>query len=288
MKWLLSIAVLMAVAIGSYQFGRNSQAPAQQVKKDLINLTRADFEEYQSLKTMEEKYKKADEILGKIVLVFLADLGVRLSFQPAPALVSNCAPSAKKLAPRTPASTAEDIQKKYHLSDTSARMLQWKRDEDTLMASSNEPEALEHLKKLEIKDFSTNIKNAPSIGSGNIREISGTYRGDITFSDKKKHETDWILEWTVLMDNDRMGGNASMNLTRKNDNVTFSRGSGDITNVFSRSGSSEALIVNVYNEKGYIQIYPFQKGETWIGNYYEKEKSGQYIMSGQVSLHRIR
>ena len=55
-------------------------------KKELLKIrghfseiSSVDIEEYLRLKTMEEKYQKAEEILGKILLIFFADLDIHLT-----------------------------------------------------------------------------------------------------------------------------------------------------------------------------------------------------------------
>ncbi len=52
-------------------------APA--INQKVSGLTDSEISDYYKLKDQKEKYEKANEILSKIVLLFLADLGVKLS-----------------------------------------------------------------------------------------------------------------------------------------------------------------------------------------------------------------
>src|SRR4051812_35867240 len=79
---------IVCLALGALLGNLILQRPATQLdgheaqselKEKLQTLTDNDITEYYRLKNLEDKYKKADEILGKIVTLFLADLGIRVS-----------------------------------------------------------------------------------------------------------------------------------------------------------------------------------------------------------------
>jgi len=72
---IISTIFIVGVAVGF----RWSESRYSQFKGKLTELTEIDFDEYLRLKNMEEKYRKADEILGKAILLFLADLGLKIS-----------------------------------------------------------------------------------------------------------------------------------------------------------------------------------------------------------------
>ncbi|MCO4795306.1 MAG: hypothetical protein KC493_16425 [Bacteriovoracaceae bacterium] len=48
-------------------------------QEKMKKMTSIDIEDYVSLKNQKEKYLKADELLGKVMLIFLADLGLHLN-----------------------------------------------------------------------------------------------------------------------------------------------------------------------------------------------------------------
>jgi hypothetical protein len=51
----------------------------QALRAKLASLTDGELEDYQRLRTLREKYEKADELLGKVLLVLIADLGLKVS-----------------------------------------------------------------------------------------------------------------------------------------------------------------------------------------------------------------
>ncbi|MEQ1875923.1 MAG: hypothetical protein ABL958_04700, partial [Bdellovibrionia bacterium] len=51
------------------------------LKSKFQSISEKDIDEYIKLKDMKTKYEKADEIFGKILSIFLLDLGMRVSGQ---------------------------------------------------------------------------------------------------------------------------------------------------------------------------------------------------------------
>lgn len=302
-KWILSLAVLFAVGFVSYKAGQRSLPAAQnaeqieeKVKTDLIELTRKDFEEYQNLKSLEDRYEKADEILGKIVTVFLADLGLRLGYKPTnPALLDAAcaiaAPTPVVTATPTPTSTPQISQENPKPTPTPNPQT-WTRGENRVTNARDEAEALEELRKLEIPDLFSTLKESKNLSTREALDIDGHFQGEISFFDRKTHKTDWYIEWQVQYRSATKEGSSYIALTRKSDGKTFSRTrsgteKGLVTDNFMRPAGSRAMIVNVYGDDGYIQIYPLGNKNTWVGNYYEKAKLGEYQMIGQVRLNKV-
>ena len=56
-----------------------SSAALSDLKEKMAQLVDTDFQDYQRLKSMKAKYESANMILAKIMKIFLADLGLRIS-----------------------------------------------------------------------------------------------------------------------------------------------------------------------------------------------------------------
>lgn len=307
--WILTLPVMLIIAFVSYRAGKNAATPTnahqieEEVKNELISLTAKDFEEYQNLKGMEERYKKADEILGKIVTVFLADLGLKLSFQPVnPAMIEGaCAIPMAAATPlpaptSTPMSSSSDGAPLAATNSPTPRAAPntWIQGEKELLRIQSEEHALEELKKIAIPDIYATLTTATSLDNADQLEMKGTYTGEINFFDKKAHPTDWNIKIRIQYDSRaaEASNNSYITLSNKSDGKTFSTSrsnrNGIVSQNFSRSPGSRALLVNVYGDDGYIQIYPLGGNgtRTWVGNYYHKKKIGQYEFAGQVTLNR--
>lgn len=297
-KAIVGILVLAIVAWGSYNFGHKAGLAEfdigkgeEKAKEDLIALTRSDFEEYQKLKTLEERYQKADEILGKVVTIFLADLGIRLGYKPIGIgeLGNSCPPAPVAQCPTPPpqhvANTAPETPK-----PSPKQNLTWLREELRLVNENNAEDALRDLKKMIIPDFFSAVQSAQSMTTQDALAIEGKFAGEINFINRKDNKSDWLIEWEVhLRSPTSMTGPMLITLTNKSNGKVFSRTKGNTPGKdFMKIPGSRGLLVNVYGDDGYIQIYPFENKNTWLGNYYGKVKLGTYQMTGQVRLNRVQ
>jgi hypothetical protein len=91
-RYLLPLAIVLAIGFWIGQRSMSAKKVIEEktvtvhelddeTKNKLQALTESEIADYYRLKTLEEKYKKADEILGKIMQIFLADLGLKISQQ---------------------------------------------------------------------------------------------------------------------------------------------------------------------------------------------------------------
>lgn len=302
---ILIVVVVAAVAAISFYLGRSSApvsttsaAMAEQVKSELISLTQKDFEEYQSLKSLEERYKKADEILGKIVTVFLAELGVKLAFKStSPTMLEgacniSAAPTqAPAVATLTSSSAPSETDVPAAQTPTSSKPgNEWISHEKNLLEVRDENLALEELKKMEIKDLFSALTASSALSTKSSAGILGVYNGEITFFDRKTHKSDWLISWDVrLRKPNKEDAYALVILARKDNGEVISRSqtsSGPLQDYMTVPGSN-ALIVNIRADKAYIQIYPLNGNtQIWVGNVYEQKKRGEYAMVGQVRLNK--
>ncbi len=94
MKSNTALAVLVSLLAGaiigySFKLSGNATSPSGSAPistsdydegiRKLQDLSENEIAEYYRLKTMEERYAKADELLGKMMTIFLADLGIKLT-----------------------------------------------------------------------------------------------------------------------------------------------------------------------------------------------------------------
>lgn len=299
-KAILAVLVLFGVAFGSYKAGQKSipqnsnlEEVKNKISTDLVALTQKDFEEYQTLKSLEERYQKADEILGKIVTVFLADLGVKLAFKATSAdtLEGSCNISTSPTVATAQASSplpSEPTPASAPPIAPAKQVNEWIVHEKSLLEVRDERQAFEDLKKMEIKDLFSSLRQSSAVSTKNSEFILGVYSGEITFFDRKKHKSDWLMSWDVRLRNpNKEDAFALIILTNKDNGKVISRSqtsSGPLRDYVTVPGS-KALIVNIRADAAYIQIYPLNGNtQIWVGNVYEQTKLGEYAMVGQVRL----
>ncbi|WP_413287734.1 hypothetical protein [Bdellovibrio sp. HCB337] len=302
-KNVIGLLIVVVVAFASFKFGQKSvQAPEadetsaeNKAKEDLIELTRADFEEYQKLKTLEERYQKADEILGKVVTLFLADLGLRLAYKPVPAsqLQSTCEPCAVNPVnqpPPAPIPTATVTASATPPPNTRANQA-WRSLEASVTRERDPEQALNTLRKMEIPDISSTVQGGADLRMRDALEIEGHFTGEIRFFNRKVHKSDWNIEWQIgIKRGAKVNGEGFIRITDKADGKQLSRTAFDSGRLkdFRKADGSRGLIVDVYGGDGYIQIYQLGGSkDVWVGNFYEKVGLGKFEMSGQVMLNRV-
>lgn len=83
----MTLTFLLGLTLGRYFLPVKQKAlflkdeKAQSLKEGLLKLHAEDIKSYQLLEDAQEKYQKANEILGKVMLIFLANLGVEYTSQ---------------------------------------------------------------------------------------------------------------------------------------------------------------------------------------------------------------
>lgn len=301
-KYIVGILILVAASFASFKVGQKSvkapehdeTAAEEKVKANLVELTRADFEEYQKLKTLEERYQKADEILGKVVTLFLADLGLRLGYKPTPLaqLQNSCAPCANPVnqPPPAPLPVATVAAAATPAPNPHANPA-WRSLEVRIANERDPDQALETLRRMEIPDIMSTLQGSKDLRMREALEVEGHFMGDIRFFNRKVHKSDWSIEWQVgLKRGSKVNGEGFIRITDKADGKQLSRTGFDSGSLkdFQKPDGGRGLIVDVYGNDGYIQIYQLGgSNDMWVGNFYEKIGLGKFEMSGQVVLNRI-
>jgi regulatory protein YycI of two-component signal transduction system YycFG len=85
-KYAISGLLLINILLVTAFFQQNSQitqlekvVEEQTILKDsIISFTEKEFEQYLKLKDQKKRYQKADELFGKVMLLFLAELGLKI------------------------------------------------------------------------------------------------------------------------------------------------------------------------------------------------------------------
>ncbi len=163
------IFLVIGAFLGNFIYPRLSnkahqpEIPTEDNWKDKLQaLTDGDIADFYRLKTLEERYKKADEILGKITTVFLADLGIRASkttLAQAKQRIS-ALPKQDQLSqtqkPPEPASRAENALKTLE----KPKMEKWISTEKLREEIRNEREIPDFLEKVKIANLDEALKSS--------------------------------------------------------------------------------------------------------------------------------
>ncbi|MEK7358578.1 MAG: hypothetical protein AAB250_19185, partial [Bdellovibrionota bacterium] len=162
--------------IAGVGLGRYSNRPGTATDKgstkleSLQAIADTDLADYYRLQSLEERYKKADEILGKMVQIFLADLGLRIS----PSVVTasaapplqletrvDCPPTTAAAIPSAADASAGAATVATNVPPPSAEVVAATlASRPTLDNLRTDAEIAEFLKQSEIRDFEAALKSS--------------------------------------------------------------------------------------------------------------------------------
>jgi len=241
---------------------------------------------------MEEKYLKADEILGKIMVIFLADLGLRVSQSAQtsakqPPLVSDqrCAPPASALAPVI--SAAPMISPK----ENDAK--RWASQEAKLLNLRYEQSVPALLRRLKIDDLDSSIKTSQAFSNkgGVLASLNGSFEGrsNVSFDDKKRSWYIHIELAGTMEGKEKLSGNLKIRLLENGKVFSNSSNSGSIV-AFREflGGESQAILAKV-SDGLYFQLYYLKELDQLAGNIYRRSSDvGNFEHIGSMSLKRAQ
>lgn len=259
-----------------------------------------DTEEYLALREQKAKFEKADEILGKMMLIFLADLGFKASSEKHKLAVRMAngqgrtdSAGAPPAVPAAPAEASAALAAGEGLKPTASGEQNGAREfitrEKELDEVRNEAQAKEFLDKVAVDELFPELKTATRMRPEQFREVNGTFSGKIIFADSTKPI--WDIEMTLdgVFRDDAIPGSIDIKMFKPGETKPFShsRGKGDdVKNYQSFSGDSQAILINVYGDDGYLQVYAPKALGHLIANYYDKQGVASYKKSGTAVLLR--
>jgi len=293
---LLFIATL--VFFTGYYFGHRQLAPsltesnacnATQLTDQFRHLTENEISEYYELKTMEERYKKADEILAKIMTIFMAEFGLRLSDRALVASrISVDLPSASCSAPITPSDPdgqrrveskpqppAEEVARAPVTAEELARL----RTPKLVKA---------FLDKNKIENLSQTIAASKSFSnvSGLVELIQGRFVGPAHVVEGEKP-----VEWEVRvflnapLREGKLDGASEIVIAKAGVAFSTSRGEGSVEE-WREGGSGGMELFIKASPNVYFQIYYLKASDSFIGNVYRRGSTEAFAHIGNVNLYR--
>ncbi|MBX3021374.1 MAG: hypothetical protein KF799_06810 [Bdellovibrionales bacterium] len=290
LRWLAIVCLVAALA---FTFGRwTAESPIPMAPEDsaqdlkaardqLLKISASEYQDYLAMKASPEKAHKADELLTKIMQLFIADLGLRLNKGPSarPAVSSPADVPAMVNAAPTAAVQEEE-------ATPAPPVRAWLAAEPAIQHARNEREAVHAVKEATIGDLFNELKRSVPLNAEQARELSGRYTGEVTFFD---NSTAWKVDWTLRAraDGSEIQGRNDIKLSKNGKMFSHSSGRGKIDRGLSVGGDgSAAIFVAVYGDQGYFQLYSTENDALLVGNYYQRQGLDQFKQLGTVVLKR--
>ena len=288
--------VLLFGLIFGIVLGRQSMKPAaskpsepsaacaelENTQREMRQIGETEYQQYLALKDSPEKMQKANELLGKIMVLFLADIGTRL--KAAEQTLKSPAPYVE--TPSAPAPTPIESAAKTPPQKPSPEAPTWKNAGTAIGAARREDEALEAMKKAEIDNLVQAIKSSTEPSQAQIASLNGVFSGEITFGEGREP---WHMEFRLAAANRGEGvkGRHSLILSKGGKVFSNSSGRGDLDQYAAESAEEgSAIFIKAGGDLGYFQLYPVANLRAIVGIFYEKKGIDEFKPTGQVKLQR--
>lgn len=247
-------------------------------KTDLISLSKKDYIEYTQIKDLKKKYEKADELLGKVMLLFLADVGFRAQKTvPFESLVPTA--EVKPLPIAAESNTPVASPEKKPATNLAGRS-------STIKNLGTEKQIQDALDRAIIEDPKLEVAKGGAIIRRQARRLEGRYTGLIKFLDGKRENLSVV--WDLIPDYSKSGFSGVFNLGIHGPSQNSeSNGRGDIDNIVSLAEDQNGFLVSACGDRCYLQLYYNSRSDQFYGNYYEVIKGAQ-SKSARLGIVELR
>lgn len=285
---IIILSLISGILIGKYTFATHdvvirSETIAMKSGKEkqldklseaFYNLSKTEFEDYVHLKNQKEKFEKAEEILGKVILLFLANVQMKMG---------------------------EDVKDYF----TSGKRVQ--PNNEVVKGASKEVRSTEviindYIKSKNIKDLDVRFKDiqrkfpielsAPSLFFKNAKPIkdinqidifNGSFKGELNIiSGNKKGEVHGVdLRINFQDNNGKVSGSYESKLSSKGNLYSHNKGNG--TNGQIKRSKGRGLFLLETSPNSFLHLKYLSGEDYFIGKYYVSDE-----YRGLVMLYPIR
>jgi len=297
------ICLLIGLAVGAKFFSTTETAkeisllPQSKTQKKLESFNKAaqkisniDLLEYIKLKTMKEKYEKADEILGKIMLLFLANVQLEMNKDVKEYFSTSKRPTLKNDIPKS-----ISVSKKKESIEVIISPFK-KFNKKNLGKIENEDFSDIEIKtaKFELKEPYSFYKNAKSATElKEVFRVYGKFEGELyRTTGKTKGSIDKVLlEIKFMQVGDKLKGEYFSELRRDGVAYSTNRGKGEYFSELRRDGVAYSTnrgsgyngqvklikkpkkhLLLQMSPNSFLQVFPSNESEVIIGRFYDNDE----------------
>ena len=236
--------------------------------------------------------KKADEVLSKIMTIFLADLSLHLSADKEKDLSAGklqCAVGTEPVKPidntSPPKLTANQITaaEEKAVDKSNSQIAKFKSSEWLLVNSRSDSEIKRNLKKIELKDFDTYLKGAPETSFQDSEKYLGSYKGRVLDINNIQYGLLSINLKQIKNDKNEVGLSGLIEFFKNGKK----QGGGSFTS--QNFGYSPVGFSGTMYSMGslQLQIYAIDNSRRLAGYMYERLPNGTTTTIGTFILNRV-
>lgn len=284
-----------------------AETEASSVQKKLLALNRvtdqfvkfseSDIKDYLRLKTEKERYYKAEEILGKIMLLFLVDLGIKTSGEQM--VFARTVSQSRKMKDKPV--FPDKLTESHEVDPKSLESFsnQPSGQEESLseaksileaekvlseLRSDNEIETF--LKSVSLGNLFDSLKNANEMDMEQIRDLRGTFSGELVFDSPLQEKWEVKLIFSGRLESGTLVGKSRVELAKDGKIFSNSRSNGNLSNLKSLPNGQRGVLIEILGGEGFFQLYSVPQLQKLIGLYYRRENPGSYRKAGSLTLLR--
>ena len=291
MRDFLTIFFGLCLAVGGFMAGRSYGEKTFRETVGFKELVKANEElkftraELETVKTKFQNIldnadaKKQEELLGQILQIFLADLGLKAANQ---TILGNT--SVTPATAEIKKSAAEAVEKKEQVKIEKEFDLKKLKSYEWILANSRDSEEIQkNLKNVEIKDLSVFLKLAKEEPLQAFEPVFGTYRGRM-FDILKNEYGSMLMDIKLMKKNEKD--------YVKGDIKIFMNGAEKSGNGFESSSlgfkieGSEGFVINFNNNKRFWHVYKLKDTQQLAGFMYVQMVNGTTKTIGSFVLNR--
>lgn len=302
MKDFLKIFFVLIAIVVAFITGRNYGETSVVESKEFKDSKSQQAENTRSeeeLRLMKEKFqslldssdlKKADEVYGKMMTLFLVDLGLRISEQQQKdldvgksQLLVCAAQSGQAPAIKTPQAVEKvaaepEIPAAVRFAQVAAG--RFKSTEWTLVNSASNEEILINLKKVKLNSIDAFLKDSPETKFSDLQKYYGTFRGRVSAVDGSNYGSLIMMVGASPEKEKQISGKIEL----------YREGKVQSTSTFNGETWGNTPIGYQGNMvemgKRFLQIYKIESADKIAGNFYERLPNGTTKLIGSFVLNR--
>lgn len=302
-----TVCFLLGLIAGGWFFhspstpDKPNQVNLSELQEKIQNIHDVDMQEYLQLKDQKAQFLKANEILGKMMTIFLADLGLRVSSQDLKSLKemplgSEALASGTCEVPMKDSESAEEVVRstKESFAPTGNQSTapqskptnNWKQKEKSISNVTTDTEIENFLKDVVIEDFFSAIKGSGSVRRRDLNNLNGVFEGVLTYDSSSEQPAEVYMEMGGVFRRGQVRGSCKIILSRNGKPFNNSNSNGNIDNYKKSSPDSPAIFVDLGGRSGYFQLYFVRSNSVLVGNYYKQQGMDEFVKTGTVTLYK--
>lgn len=296
----LLVAFLAGKGHGEKVFLESEEYKQIQASQDELEYTRAELENTKAkLQNIVDQgvNKKTDELLGQILQVFLADLGLRIQNRETllKLAAKNTPEAATSSSQPAPITRLEDTSLQTETLANTVKTVTsnkpWTRRnyseflsiENKLLNSTSEQQILQNLERLRINNIKSYLEASVDTQGDQYEKFQGTYKGKVLDINGNHYGSlSFKLDIEVIGSEKKISGEIAFSSEQHGTGMhTFSGNS-----LGKTIDGLSTVVVNSGTNKFY-QFYKLHNKNRIVGNYYEKMPNGTTKLIGKFILNRV-